>query len=97
MLRGVTPAGTRILNLILNDTRIVEADPNRVLAKQLMQQHMPFRLSDVKLLKKSSPCFKGVPTIAVDRFLQLVSMYDITKGKCLGIFARLVLCDVVTS
>jgi hypothetical protein len=75
MLRGVTPAGTRILNLILNDARIVEADPNRVLAKQLMQQHMLFRLSDVNMLKKFSPCFKGVPTIAVDRFLQSVSVH----------------------
>jgi hypothetical protein len=81
-IRGATPAGTRTLNLILNDAIITKADPNRALAKQLMQQHMHFRLSDVKLLRKASPCFKGVPSIAVDRFLQLVSMYDITKGKC---------------
>jgi hypothetical protein len=81
LLTDLPPDGTRVMNLILNDATILEADPSSTMAKQLVDDYLHFRLSDAKLLKRSSPCFKGVPSIAVDRFLELVSMYDITEGK----------------
>jgi hypothetical protein len=34
----------------------------------------------VKLLTRDSQCLKGLPTVAVDRFLELVASYDVPKG-----------------
>jgi hypothetical protein len=76
------PPGSRIMYLIIHDAQILQADPLRVLAERIIgPEHHVFRLSDAKLLTSESECLKGLPTAAVDRFLELVGMYEVPRGK----------------
>ena len=67
--------------LIIHDAQILQADPLRVLAERIIgPEHYVFRLSDAKLLTSESECLKGLPTAAVDRFLELVGLFEVPKG-----------------
>jgi hypothetical protein len=68
--------------LISHDAQILQADPLRVLAERIpsLMYGGVFRLSDAKLLTRESQCLKGLPTVAVDRFLELVGLYEVPKG-----------------
>jgi hypothetical protein len=76
------PVESRVMHLILNDDEIRAADPLGALREQLAKAHH-HRLSNAKLLTKDSRCFNGVPSRAVDLFIQLVEMYDVPEGACI--------------
>jgi hypothetical protein len=77
--RELPPLISRSLYIILQDQDLRDADPQRVLPPQLYK-HKQSRLSNAKLLTHESECLQGVPSQAVDRFLELVALYDIPEG-----------------
>jgi hypothetical protein len=77
--REQPPLISRSLCIILQDQDLRDADPQRVLPSQLYK-HKQSRLSNAKLLTHESECLQGVPSQAVDRFLELVALYDIPEG-----------------
>jgi hypothetical protein len=83
-IRAQHPSLSRLLYLILDDAKLMAADPNGVLAEQLWK-HGQYRLCDAKLLHSFEDCFKGAPSAAVDRFRVLVIMCKVPKGKFLAV------------
>eukprot|EP00953_Heterococcus_sp_UTEX-ZZ885_P015858 8931-Heterococcus_DN1.PRE.2 len=73
------PTESHVLYLILNDDEIRAADPLGILRKQLVKAHH-YRLTNAKLLTRDTKCFNGVPSRAVDRFIQLVELYAVSEG-----------------
>jgi hypothetical protein len=80
--RDWPPDISRSLYVLVNHAHVVSADPLGLLNKQLQADRRALRLSDAKLLTKESACLKGVPTTAVDRFLELVAHHEVPPGQC---------------
>jgi hypothetical protein len=71
---------SRSLYIILEDQRLKDTDPLEALPDQLFR-HAQSRMSNATLLTRESACLLGVPSHTVDRFLELMAMYDIPEGK----------------
>jgi hypothetical protein len=81
------PIESHVLYLILNDDEICAADPLGALREQLSNAHH-YRLSNAKLLTRDSKCFNGVPSRAIDRFIQLVELYAVSEGARSHLFVK---------
>jgi hypothetical protein len=72
LFRELPPMISRALYIIVEDQRIKDSDPLQLLPSQLFK-HSQSRMSNAKLLTRESACLQGVPSQAVDRFLELVT------------------------
>jgi hypothetical protein len=79
-LREFSPGCSRSLYILLQDKQVLQSDLLGTLEKQLWD-HRQRRLSDAKLLSLKSPRFKGVPLLAVNRFLELVACANVPPGE----------------